>query len=97
VKNPTPTRLHSPETVRWVNDGGVILVVDERRQSCHRLEGEEAAVWSWLTLSYSTEKISALLSAAKGISPAEAEESLGRILRKWSDAELLAPDGGENG
>ena len=92
-----PLRLRAPESIQWVQDSGSVLLVDVKRNISLPLFGREAAVWIWLGLSYSWGEIAEMLSAAEGIPPAEAEETLGRILRLWRDSGWLEQDGGRDG
>jgi hypothetical protein len=81
--------LVCPETLRWVNDAGQILVIDERRGVTHTLGGDEAAVWDWLTLAYPyptlVEMLAVLLAQSSNVAAARLEA----ILAGWQAAGLL--------
>lgn len=81
--------LICPETVRWVNDAGQILVIDEQRGVTHTLRGVEAAVWDWLTLAYPYPVLVEMLAALLALSPGEAAARLEAILAAWQTAGLL--------
>jgi hypothetical protein len=83
--------LICPESVRWVNDAGQILVIDERRGVTHTLRGVEAAVWDWLTLAYPYPALVEMLAALLTLPSDQSAERLGDILAAWQTAGLLEP------
>ncbi len=87
--------LTCPENVRWVNDAGQILVIDEGRGVLHTLRGDEAAVWDWLALAYPYPALVEMLAALLALSPGEAAARLEAILAVWQTAGLLEPAGKE--
>jgi hypothetical protein len=81
--------LVCPETVRWVNDAGQILVIDEQRGVTHRLRGDEAALWNWLTLAYPYPALVEMLAALLAQPPDAATARLEAMLAAWQTAGLL--------
>ncbi len=84
--------LICPDHVRWVNDAGQILVIDERRGVLHTLRGAEAAVWDWLALAYPSPALVEMLAALLALPPGEAAARLEAILAAWRSAGLLEPE-----
>lgn len=81
--------LINPRPLYWVKDRDQILVVDEQDQQVHPLHSVEAAVWSWLALSYPYPKIVELLAAMLQISSLETEQRLGVIFQNWQKTGIL--------
>ncbi|NWF69125.1 MAG: hypothetical protein HXY40_08565 [Chloroflexi bacterium] len=81
--------VRSPAHLRWLQDAGQLLVVDEKARRAHVLRGHEAALWTWFTLGYSYDKALHLLAAALKCPPAQAEAALRELLHSWQTLGLL--------
>lgn len=81
--------FHCAEHIKWVNDSTQVVIIDEMRNQTHILQGEEAAVWSWLTLGYSYERILPLVAALWTAEPQVANHKLAGLLTAWHSTGLL--------
>lgn len=81
--------LTGSKGVYWVKDSAQVVVVDESSGKIFLLRGKEAALWSWLSLSYPYPKLAAMMSVLLGVSNAEAEQELETILQAWLSVGLL--------
>jgi hypothetical protein len=91
---PTPTILYRcPAPVRWVYDDGCLIVVDAEAGASFRLEGLAAAVWAWLALGHTYDRLLALVAATlpPGDDPARAAAELDALLAGWVAWGLLRP------
>ena len=78
----------------WAFSGHQVIVVDELEQQHHVLDQWQAAVWNWLSLSYSFTRIRRLLASFLAVSQPEAEERLRFLLQQWQAAGLLQIENG---
>lgn len=81
--------LVGPAAVSWVVDADSIIVVTGQGREAHVLRGVEAAVWSWLSLSYPHPALVRLIAAQVAIPPADADRRLRAILGDWRARGLL--------
>ena len=86
---PGATMLASRPSVAWVTDADCIIVVDGQGGEARVLRGAEAAVWSWLSLSYPYADLVRLLATQMAVSPADSDRRLRSILRDWRARGLL--------
>lgn len=90
-----PTVLYRcPAGVRWVHDDGCLILVDAEAGRSFRLEGLAAAVWAWLALGHTYDRLLALLAATLPDSddcPMRAAAELDALLAEWVALGLLRP------
>jgi hypothetical protein len=82
-----------PPHVRWAQDADRIIVVDDLMVRGCELRGVEAAIWSWLSLSFPHAKIVRHLAALLGAPEAEAAARLRETLDGWQADGLIAAIG----
>jgi hypothetical protein len=86
-----PGRTYAlPPHVRWAQDADRIIVVDDLMVRGCELRGVEAAIWSWLSLSFPHAKLVRHLAALLNAPEAEAAARLRETLDGWQAAGLLA-------
>ena len=78
-----------PEGIRWVHDIQQVIIVDENRGLTFTLQGIDAAVWSWLSLNLSYEKLIRFIAMSLAQPLANAEQTLRTMLGTWHDQGLL--------
>ena len=76
-------------TIVWVKDAEQTILVEEEARRSWILRGEEAAIWDWLTLNQSAERIVRFLSVLSGTSVEEARKALATILQGWEKAGVV--------
>ena len=82
----------SPAIV-WVRDAGQILLVDREAEQSWSLHDAEAVIWDLLTVGYSYEKITQMLSLTLSLSVEQADRALSDVLRNWRDAGIVQVSG----
>ena len=85
-------RLVTPSTLRWCQDAGRVLVIDEQSGLAVSLSGFDAAVWKWFGLSYSSEDVLEFAQAALDLPAAETRAWLNRLLTGWVETGLLVEE-----
>lgn len=83
------TTYHCAAHVCWVQDADRIIVADPLAGQHVELRGAEAAVWSWMALSYRYPRLLALLAAFLAVSPSQAAAPLQTMLDQWVETGLL--------
>lgn len=78
-----------PPHIKWVHDQCQTILIDEDQRRSHALSGVEAAIWSWLTLSYTFTKLTKLTAALLNVTQAEARQRLRATLDVWRQAGWL--------
>lgn len=88
-KNLTSTVYACSDSLRWVKDTSQVIIVDEQQGKTFTLQGVDAAIWSWLSLRYSYQKLIHLVAALLAVSDVDAEHTLRTTLHRWHTQGLL--------
>lgn len=87
-----PDEAFSPRAgITWATDTNRVIVASADGRRAHVLEGTEAAVWSWLSLSPPEGRLVDLAAGLFGVEPQVATERVRALLLAWCDAGLLEP------
>lgn len=77
--------------IAWATDTNRVIVASADGRRARVLEGPEAAVWSWLSLSPPEGRLVDLAAGLFGVEPQVAAERVHTLLLAWCDAGLLEP------
>ncbi len=81
--------LSTPASMRWCQESNHILVIVEQTGLAVRLTGLEAAVWKWLTLSYTYETVLRFAEVFLNLPKDETRARLNQILQDMVELGLL--------
>jgi hypothetical protein len=96
---PAPRRpvILRPARIDTVQDADRTLLVRVDGGQVFTLRGVDEAVWSWLTLGYSSARLVELLAALGDIPLERAADELGAILARWLASGILVKDADPHG
>ena len=89
--------LSNPEHIYWVKETQHIMVVDERIKQVTLLCDLQAALWSWISLSYSFEQLCHLVAKALDLDNAGARGMILEIFKEWEEIGIISLRTVENG
>jgi len=87
-----PVRLATPASIRWCQDTGRVLVIDEQTGLAASLTGLDAAAWKWFGLSYQYADVLKLAQVFLGLPEEETRARLNQTLTRWVELGLLAEE-----
>ena len=87
LRNQAPiSNYQRARDIHWVIDARQTIVINQKSGAVFCLTGIEAAIWSWLTLSYPYQTMLELIS---GMEQTEAAPLLHKTVQKWRALGLL--------
>ena len=81
--------LRLPDSVFWVRDKNRTIVIDIENQHTLALHGLNEAIWGWLTLDYSYQRILQFVKTVLETDLESAEKVLLNALRNWVATGIL--------
>ena len=81
--------LSSPEYIYWIKDSQYIIVVNDQTNQVALLSDLQAALWSWMSLSYGFDLLSDLTARACAMDQGKAKEIIHGIFNKWQEMGIV--------
>lgn len=88
----TAIQLVTPSALRWCQDAGRVLVIDEQSGLAVNLAGFDAAVWKWFGLSYPYADVLEFAQVYLDLPAAETRARLNQLLTGWVETGLLVEE-----